>query len=118
MSRFDQSSTRRTPPFRASCCVSVSTCTVMTACGVRCGFAAAAQAGTATELADFQDVAFPPADWPGQPNTSGCQSIAPVSGCQVQVGRHSVPFKIRTPGYVISFTLRMSKPNPDQVNFF
>jgi len=92
--------------------------TALACSAASCALAAPAQAGTVTELGDFKDVPFPPADCPGQPNTSDCQSIAQVSGFQVQVGKHSVPFKIRKPGYVIAFTLRMSKPNPDQVNFF
>src|SRR5919204_1449319 len=83
-----------------------------------CALTAPAQAVTVTELGDFKDVPMPAADCPGQPNTSDCQSIAQVTGFQVQVGHHNVPFKIRKPGYVIAFTLRMSKPSADQVNFF
>jgi len=83
-----------------------------------CALAVPAQAVTIKELGDFKDAPFPAADCPGQPNTSDCQSVAQVTGFQVQVGKHSVPFKIRGPGYVVAFTLRMSKPSADQVNFF
>ena len=83
-----------------------------------CVLAASAQAVTVTELGDYKDVPMPAADCPGQPNTSDCQSIAQVTGFQVQVGKHSVPFKIRKPGYVVAFTLRLSKPNTSQVAFF
>jgi len=83
-----------------------------------CALAAPAGAVTVTEVGDFKDVPLPPADCPGRPNTSDCQSIAQLTGFQVQVGKHSVPYKIRKPGYVIAFTLRLSKPDASQVSFF
>ncbi|MEA2389029.1 MAG: hypothetical protein QOG41_1802 [Thermoleophilaceae bacterium] len=56
---------------------------------------------------------FPTPDCP-----ENCQAIAQVTGFQVQLGENKNPFMIRRPGFVVSFTIRLSKPSTDQVSFF
>ena len=56
---------------------------------------------------------FPPPDCP-----ENCQAIAQVTGFQVQLGDAHNPFRIRRPGFVTAFTVRLSKPSADQVSFF
>jgi hypothetical protein len=56
---------------------------------------------------------FPPPDCP-----EDCQAVAQVTGFQVQLGDAHNPFRLRRSGYVTAFTIRLSKPNDDQVSFF
>ena len=56
---------------------------------------------------------FPTPDCP-----ENCQAIAQVTGFQVQLGDAKNPFMIRRPGFVNAFTIRLSKPNDDPIQFF
>jgi hypothetical protein len=59
------------------------------------------------------EFSFPPPDCP-----ENCQAVAQVTGFQVQLGDAHNPFRARRSGYVTTFTIRLSKPNDDQVSFF
>jgi hypothetical protein len=59
------------------------------------------------------EFAFPPPDCP-----DNCQAVAQVTGFQVQLGDAHNPFRARRSGYVTAFTIRLSKPNADQISFF
>jgi hypothetical protein len=56
---------------------------------------------------------FPPPDCP-----ENCQAVAQVTGFQVQLGDAHNPLRARRSGYVTSFTIRLSKPSAEQVDFF
>jgi len=101
--------------------------TLLTALGcaaAACALAAPAGAVTVTELGDFKDAPFPSADCPdpADATTNNCQVVAQLTGFQVQVGKHSVPFKIRKPGYVVAFALRLGDfkagKGPSELSFF
>src|SRR3712207_8645335 len=59
------------------------------------------------------EFAFPPPDCP-----ENCQAIAQVTGFQTRLGDRKNPFKIKRSGYITSFTVRLAKPNDEQVEFF
>lgn len=84
-------------------------------CAMACSaLAAPALAKNTQELGHPSgDFPFPPPDCP-----ENCQAIAQLTGFQVQLGEAHNPFRVRRSGYVTSFTLRLSKPNADQVSFF
>lgn len=59
------------------------------------------------------EFSFPPPDCP-----ENCQAVAQVTGFQVQLGDAHNPMRARRSGYITAFTIRLSKPNADQVSFF
>ena len=56
---------------------------------------------------------FPPPDCP-----ENCQAVAQVTGFQVQLGEAHNPLRARRSGYVTAFTIRLSKPSAEQVQYF
>ena len=56
---------------------------------------------------------FPPASCP-----SDCQAIAQVTGFQVQIGTDRNPLRVNKPGKIVAWTVRLSKPNKDQLTYF
>jgi hypothetical protein len=84
-------------------------------CAVVCAILAAPAQGKNTQELGRPSggFSFPPPDCP-----DNCQAIAQVTGFQVQLGDAHNPFRLRRSGYVTAFTLRLSKPNADQVSFF
>jgi hypothetical protein len=73
--------------------------------------AAAAAFGTVSELGttlDQQTAACPDA----------CQAIGQVSGFQTQQGARKLPYRLRSYGKVVAFTVKLGKPNASQVQFF
>src|SRR3954447_6929528 len=47
-----------------------------------------------------------------------CQAIGQVSGFQTQQGARTLPYRLRTYGKVVAFTVKLGKPNGSQVQFF
>jgi hypothetical protein len=47
-----------------------------------------------------------------------CQAIGQVTGYQVQVGEARNPFRSNREGKVVAFTVRLGKPNQEQIQFF
>jgi hypothetical protein len=84
-------------------------------CAAAC--AILAQPATAKNIQELGrpkgEFSFPPPDCP-----EDCQAIAQLTGFQVQLGEAHNPFRVRRSGYVTSFTLRLSKPSDEQIEFF
>jgi hypothetical protein len=47
-----------------------------------------------------------------------CQAIGQVSGFQTQVGTRKNQYRLRSYGKVVAFSIKLGKPNADQVTFF
>jgi hypothetical protein len=47
-----------------------------------------------------------------------CQAIGQVSGVQEQVGKRKNPYRVRSYGKVVAFTMKLGKPKADQASFF
>ncbi|MFL5896637.1 MAG: hypothetical protein ACJ76Z_16180 [Thermoleophilaceae bacterium] len=47
-----------------------------------------------------------------------CQAIGQVSGFQIQQGTRKLPYRLRSFGKVVAFTIKLGKPNADQMAFF
>src|SRR6476620_11380135 len=47
-----------------------------------------------------------------------CQAIGQVSGFQIQQGTRKLPYRLRSYGKVVAFTVKLGKPNASQVSFF
>lgn len=47
-----------------------------------------------------------------------CQAIGQVSGFQTQVGTRKNPYRVRTYGKIVAFTIKLGKPNAEQSQFF
>jgi hypothetical protein len=47
-----------------------------------------------------------------------CQAIGQVSGVQIQRGTRKLPYRLRSYGKVVAFTVKLGKPNASQVQFF
>src|SRR5436305_13555817 len=47
-----------------------------------------------------------------------CQAIGQVSGFQIQTGTRKNPYRLRSYGKVVAFTIKLGKPNADQLTFF
>jgi hypothetical protein len=47
-----------------------------------------------------------------------CQAIGQVSGFQIQQGTRKNPYRLRSYGKVVAFTIKLGKPNASQVQFF
>lgn len=76
--------------------------------------AAAVPAGAATrEFGEFPDHPLPSATCP-----TNCQAIVQATGYQLQIGTHKHPFRARRDGKVVAFTVRLGKPDADQLRFF
>ena len=83
-------------------------------CALACAFAApAAQAKNQQELGAPNGLDFTAPDCPEE-----CQAVAEVTGFQMQLGDAKNPFRIKRPGYITSFTIRLAKPTDDQIAFF
>src|SRR4051812_21484147 len=47
-----------------------------------------------------------------------CQAIGQVSGFQVQQGTRLKPYRLRSYGKAVAFTVKLGKPNASQIQFF
>src|SRR5215212_563397 len=47
-----------------------------------------------------------------------CQAIGQVSGVQIQRGTRKLPYRLRSYGKVVAFTVKLGKPNASQITFF
>ena len=47
-----------------------------------------------------------------------CQAIGQVSGFQIQQGTRKNPYRLRSYGKVVAFTIKLGKPNASQITFF
>jgi hypothetical protein len=47
-----------------------------------------------------------------------CQAIGQVSGFQIQQGTRKNPYRLRSYGKVVAFTMKLGKPNASQIQFF
>jgi hypothetical protein len=47
-----------------------------------------------------------------------CQAIGQVSGFQIQQGARKNPYRLRSYGKVVAFTVKLGKPNASQIQFF
>jgi hypothetical protein len=47
-----------------------------------------------------------------------CQAIGQVSGFQIQQGTRKNPYRLRSYGKVVAFSVKLGKPNPSQIQFF
>jgi hypothetical protein len=47
-----------------------------------------------------------------------CQAIGQVSGFQIQQGTRKLPYRLRSFGKVVAFTVKLGKPNASQIQFF
>jgi hypothetical protein len=47
-----------------------------------------------------------------------CQAIGQVSGFQIQQGTRKLPYRLRSYGKVVAFTVKLGKPNASQIDFF
>jgi hypothetical protein len=47
-----------------------------------------------------------------------CQAIGQVSGFQTQIGTRKNPYRVRSYGKVVAFTVKLGKPKADQASFF
>jgi hypothetical protein len=65
------------------------------------------------ELGGYADTPFPAASCPAD-----CQAIAQVTGVQMQIGSHRSPFRVKRPGNIVAFTIRLASPTADQVSYF
>ncbi|HKP92189.1 MAG TPA: hypothetical protein VJT75_19625 [Thermoleophilaceae bacterium] len=88
---------------------------IVITCALACAvLAAPAVAKNTQELGrPSGEFPFPPPDCP-----ENCQAVAQVTGFQVQLGEAHNPFRIRRPGYVTSFTIKLAKPDDEQIAYF
>jgi hypothetical protein len=49
---------------------------------------------------------------------ANCQAIGQVSGFQIQQGTRKLPYRLRSYGKVVAFTVKLGKPNASQQSFF
>jgi len=47
-----------------------------------------------------------------------CQAIGQVSGFQIQQGTRKLPYRLRSYGKVVAFTIKLGTPNASQIQFF
>ena len=47
-----------------------------------------------------------------------CQAIGQVSGFQIQQGARKNPYRLRSYGKVVAFSVKLGKPNASQISFF
>jgi hypothetical protein len=47
-----------------------------------------------------------------------CQAIGQVSGFQIQQGTRKNPYRLRSYGKVVAFSIKLGKPNASQIDFF
>jgi hypothetical protein len=47
-----------------------------------------------------------------------CQAIGQVSGFQIQQGTRKLPYRLRSYGKVVAFTVKLGTPNASQIDFF
>ena len=57
--------------------------------------------------------AFPAASCP-----DNCQAVGRVSGFQVQQGEVENPYRVRSDGHIVAFTIKLGDPNAEQIQFF
>jgi hypothetical protein len=72
-----------------------------------------AQAKNTQELGAPHGLAFPAADCP-----TDCQAIAQVTGFNVRLNGVHNPMRIRRSGYIVAFTVKLSKPDANETTFF
>jgi hypothetical protein len=84
-----------------------------------CGLAACAALATPAQAKNTQELGaphgleFPAADCP-----TDCQAIAQVTGFNVRLNGVHNPMRLNKSGYVVAFTVKLSKPSGPQVSFF
>jgi len=47
-----------------------------------------------------------------------CQAVGQVSGFQIQQGTRKNPYRLRSYGKIVAFTIKLGKPNASQTDFF
>src|SRR3954471_21753753 len=47
-----------------------------------------------------------------------CQAIGQVSGFQIQQGKRKLPYRLRSFGKVVAFSVKLGKPDASQIQFF
>lgn len=47
-----------------------------------------------------------------------CQAIGQVSGFQIQQGTRKLPYRLRSYGKVVAFSVKLGQPNDSQITFF
>lgn len=47
-----------------------------------------------------------------------CQAVGQVSGFQTQIGTRKNPYRVRSYGKIVAFTMKLGKPKADQASFF
>jgi hypothetical protein len=75
-------------------------------------FAAPASAKV-REVGTYDDAPFPTAGCP-----DNCQAVGAVTGYQTQIGTHKNPYVINRKGKIVTFTIKLGKPNAEQTQFF
>jgi hypothetical protein len=68
---------------------------------------------TTQEIGQPSDAPFTGASCP-----DNCQAIGGITGFQVQVGSHKNPYVLPSDGRIVAFTIRLGKPNANQMQFF
>jgi hypothetical protein len=76
-------------------------------------FVAAPAFAVVHEVGDFADAPFPTASCPAD-----CNAIAKVTGYQTRTAAHSDPMKVTEAGKIVAFTIKLGKPDADQMTFF
>lgn len=71
----------------------------------------------ATALAGVSEVGVTLDDHPAS-CPDNCQAIGQVSGFQVQQGTKKNPYQLHTNGKIVAFTIKLGKPNAQQLQFF
>ena len=85
----------------------LATATIAIASAIAAAIAAGHYAELGTTL-DQQTAACP----------DNCQAIGQVSGFQMQQEQRKLPYRLRSYGKVVAFTIKLGKPTADQQNFF
>src|SRR5436190_24354045 len=47
-----------------------------------------------------------------------CEAVGQVSGFQIQQGTRKLPYRLRSYGKVVAFTVKLGTPNASQISFF
>ena len=81
---------------------------------VTCALALTLPAGADARIAELGgDISGATASCP-----TDCQAIGMVSGFQTQVGARKNPYRVRSYGKVVAFTIKLGRPNSEQSTFF
>jgi hypothetical protein len=68
--------------------------------------------------ATVQELGQTPGGMPAASCPENCTAIGKVTGFQVSNGTKSHPFRIHRVGKIVAFTVKLGKPNTDQITFF